>query len=246
MSDFPSRLARPAAALWAAGLFSLSGLAAAASDVVISQLYGGNGNTYNADYVELFNRSSGAVDVTGWSVQYASATGTGHFSANGVTTLAGSMQPGQYLLVRLATAATGAALPMPDASGGSNLSATGGKLALVSSASGLACNGGSAPCSAEQLAQIADLVGYGSANFKEGAATAPAGSGTTALFRAGGGCVDTDQNGADFSAGAPAPRQQRRAPEPLRRRASQCPHRHPMQCPERPAGDGRQRGAHRR
>lgn len=197
---------RLTSALCAVGLLSASGLAAAASDVVISQIYGGNGNTYNADYVELFNRGATAVSLSNWSVQYASATGTGNFSSNGVAAVSGTLQPGQYLLVRLATAAAGAAIPTPDATGSLNLSASAGKVILANVATGLACNGSSTPCSAEQSAQIVDLVGYGSANFKEGSAAAPAANGTTALFRANGGCADTDQNGTDFATGAPSPR----------------------------------------
>ncbi|WP_079434045.1 ExeM/NucH family extracellular endonuclease [Zoogloea sp. LCSB751] len=197
---------RLATALCAVGLLSASGLATAASDVVISQIYGGNGNIYNADYVELFNRGATAVTLSNWSVQYASATGTGNFSGNGVAAVNGTLQPGQYLLVRLATATAGTAVPTPDATGNLNLSASAGKVILANVGTGLACNGGSTPCSAEQSAQIADLVGYGSANFKEGSATAPAANGSSALFRANGGCSDTDQNGTDFATGTPSPR----------------------------------------
>ncbi|WP_398310506.1 ExeM/NucH family extracellular endonuclease [Zoogloea sp.] len=197
---------RLAAALCTAGILSVSGLASAASDIVISQIYGGGGNVYGADYVELFNRSSNPVDVSGWSVQYGSATGTGNFSGNGVAALSGTLQPGQYLLVRLATASGGSALPAADATGTSNLALANGKVVLANVATGLACNGSSTPCTPAQNAQIVDLVGYGTANFKEGASTAPAASATTALFRAAAGCTDTDNNGADFSTGAPAPR----------------------------------------
>src|SRR5262249_44827913 len=49
-------------------------------------------------------------------------------------------------------------------------------------------------------------VGYGNANFFKGASAAPALTSSTALFRAGGGCIDTNQNGADFTTGVPAPR----------------------------------------
>ena len=52
---------------------------AISNTVVISQIYGGGGNTgaiYKNDFIELFNRSASPVDVTGMSVQYASATGT--------------------------------------------------------------------------------------------------------------------------------------------------------------------------
>ncbi|MEO8152729.1 MAG: ExeM/NucH family extracellular endonuclease [Rhizobacter sp.] len=183
----------------------LGAASASTSGVVISQVFGGNGSTYTRDYVELFNAGSAPVSISGWSVQYSSATGTGNFSANGITTLSGSLQPGQYHLVGLATAAGGATLPSVDASGTTNLSSSAGKVALVNTSTGLACNGGSTPCSAAQLAQIVDLVGYGSANYFEGA-VAPALTATTALLRAGGGCTDTDNNAANFSSGTPAPR----------------------------------------
>ena len=48
------------------------------SSVVISQVYGGGGNSgapYNGDFIELFNRSSAPASLSGWSVQYASASG---------------------------------------------------------------------------------------------------------------------------------------------------------------------------
>ena len=54
-----------------------------AMSIVISQVYGGGGNsgaTYTNDFVELFNAGSAAVDLSGFSLQYASATGTGSFS----------------------------------------------------------------------------------------------------------------------------------------------------------------------
>ena len=47
-------------------------------DIVISQVYGGGGNsgaTYTNDFIELFNRGASPVSLVGWSVQYASSTG---------------------------------------------------------------------------------------------------------------------------------------------------------------------------
>src|SRR5687767_2656670 len=46
-------------------------------NIVISQVYGGGGNAggqFNNDFIELFNRGTAPIDITGWSVQYASAT----------------------------------------------------------------------------------------------------------------------------------------------------------------------------
>jgi predicted extracellular nuclease len=183
---------------------------ASAAGVVISQLYGAGGNSgaaFGNDYVEIFNAGSAAVAVAGWSVQYASATGTGTFAGNGAVGLPPlTLQPGQYLLVRLGSGgAAGAALPAADAVGSINMSGTAGKLVLVNNGSGLACNGGSVPCSPAQAAQIVDLVGFGSANYFETAA-APAASTSAALLRQGSGCIDSNNNAADFSTGTPAPR----------------------------------------
>ncbi len=178
------------------------------ADIVISQVFGGGGNTgapLANDFIELFNRGTTTVPLTGLSVQYASASGTGNFGANPVTPLSGSLAPGQSYLVQQ-SGGTGTPLPTPDATGTVNMSATGGKVALVSSTSGLACNGSAGqPCSPADLALIKDLVGYGSANFFEGAA-APAPSNSTAALRLGAGCTETDNNAADFVAGPPMPR----------------------------------------
>ena len=177
--------------------------------VRISQVYGGGGNSgapFRNDFIELYNSGDSPQLLTGWSVQYTSATGTGNFGANAVVSVTGTLQPGQYYLVQLAGGANGSVLPTPDATGTINMSATAGKAVLVKSTTGLACNGGSTVCSGAQLALIEDLVGYGSANFFEGAAAAPTLSNTTAALRKNSGAMDTDNNGADFEAGAPNPR----------------------------------------
>ena len=119
--------------------------------------------------------------------------------------LTGTLEPGQHYLVQLAGGATGLPLPTADATGTINMSATSGKVALVNSTTGLGCNGGAAVCNRRQLALIVDLIGYGSANFAEGFVTAAL-SNSTAAFRAGQGCTDTDTNGIDFMICPPAPR----------------------------------------
>src|SRR5688500_14225168 len=93
---------------------------AATQDLVVSQVYGGGGNagaSHTHDFVELFNRGTAAVPLTGMSLQYASATGTGNFGATNtmLTELSGTIQPKRYFLVQQASnAAVGAALPAPD------------------------------------------------------------------------------------------------------------------------------------
>ena len=60
-----------------AGAFVAPSARGASPDVLVSQVFAGGGNAgapYSNDFVELFNRGSTAVDVSGWSLQYASAT----------------------------------------------------------------------------------------------------------------------------------------------------------------------------
>jgi hypothetical protein len=189
-------------ALLAVGAAPVEG--ATTSTLVVSQVYAGGGNagaSYQNDYVELFNRGAAAVDLTGWTIQYAPAAGTTWQA----TTLSGSLASGRYYLVQLASsAAIGAPLPTPEATGTTNLAASGGKIALVRSATALTCGATAGSCSA--VAALEDLVGYGGATDYEGTAAAPSLDSTSALIRAGGGCTDANANATDFTAVAPVPR----------------------------------------
>src|SRR5262245_26227149 len=185
------------------GATSIS-LTVRAPHVVISQVYGGGGNTnatFTNDYLELYNPTDAIVTVTGWSLQYTSATGT---TWTNIQPIGGTIAPGEYYLVSLASGGdVGAPLPVaPNISGGINMAAGAGKIALVRNSGPLsgACPIGSDP-------DVVDFVGYGAtANCKEGSANAPAPSNTTAIFRINNGQTDTDQNGADFAAAPPHPR----------------------------------------
>ena len=67
-----SLLRRLPAALSLALPLGLLALAAPAHAVVISQVYGGGGNsgaTLRHDFIEVFNIGSAPVDIGGWSVQ---------------------------------------------------------------------------------------------------------------------------------------------------------------------------------
>jgi predicted extracellular nuclease len=172
--------------------------------VVISQVYGGAGcsnancSTFKNDFIELYNRGAAAVSLGGWSVQYASATGTGAWQVTALNNF--TLAPGQHYLVQESGNANGVnSLPAPDASGSIALSATAGKVALINTVAAL--NGACPNTSA-----FVDLVGYGStANCFE-SAPAPAPGTTTAVIRNTEGCADTDNNSADFKAGSPTPR----------------------------------------
>lgn len=171
---------------------------AASTDVLITEVYGGGGNSgapYTNDFVELTNNGSVPVDVSGWSIQYASAAG-GTWQ---VTNLTGSIAPGAaYLVQEGAGAGNGQPMPTPNASGNIAMSATAGKVALVTNQTALACG---TTCHAD--AAVKDYVGYGTATDFETAA-APGLSNTTSAARVDA-SKDTDNNSADFAAGNPSP-----------------------------------------
>lgn len=172
-----------------------------AANLVISQIYGGGGNsgaTYRNDYVELFNPGSLPASVSGWSIQYASASG----SSWQVGHLNGTIPGGGYYLVQLSSGgASGVLLPAANATNAINISGANGKLALVTNQVALS---GANPVGG---ATIADFVGYGTAGAYEGAGAAPTATGNaTAIYRNNNGATDTDNNDADFATGTPNPR----------------------------------------
>jgi hypothetical protein len=187
--------------------------------LVISQVYGGGGNTsatYQNDFVEIFNRGSRTVDfsVTPYSIQYAGAAS--NFGAANTRTdiTSGTIAPGHFFLVQMASGgAVGAALPTPDLSGGViNLSATAGKVALVFGTTALAANScpgddGVSPFN-PNVATIVDFLGYGTtATCYEGSGP-PSVSGTNSNARSvirTAPCTDTNVNSADFSNPTTAP-----------------------------------------
>ncbi|ADB32779.1 Endonuclease/exonuclease/phosphatase [Kribbella flavida DSM 17836] len=172
---------------------------AASSTVVITEVYGGGGNTgapYQNDFVELTNNSTSPVDLTGWSIQYASSAGV---SWSNKVALTGSIAPGGVYLARLAGGTTGQPLPEADVVGGVNMSASSGKVALVTSTTSLTCTTGCATANG-----VVDFVGYGGANDAEGS-PAPGPSNTTSVTRKVP-TTDSDNNASDFAAVNPSPK----------------------------------------
>jgi hypothetical protein len=165
-------------------------------DIVMSQIFGGGGNSgapFKNDFVELHNNTAQSVTLFGWSVQYASATGA---FTNIATIPTATIPSGGYYLIQQVGGATGANLPTADATGTLNFSATNGKVALVAGITGV---------SGSTSTLLSDFVGFGTANDFETTAAAAA-SNTTSLLRLSQGTADTNNNGADFITGTPAPR----------------------------------------
>ncbi|HLF50734.1 T9SS type A sorting domain-containing protein [Flavobacterium sp.] len=183
-------------------LFALVAGFTSNAQVVISQIYGGGGNsgaTYTNDFIEIFNRGTVAQDLTGWSVQYASATGTS-WAVTNLTPVV--LLPGQYYLVQEAAGGTpSVALPTPDATGTIAMSGTTGKVILVNVTT---AQTGVNPTGT----QIIDKVGFGTTpNGFEG--TGPTGtvlSNSLSAQRLNAGCVDADNNATDFTTGTPSAR----------------------------------------
>ncbi len=192
-----------AAALAVTGLAVATPAQAVSPDVVVSEVYGGGGNSgaeLKQDFVELYNAGAAEVDVTGWSVQYASASGTSWQ----VTELAGVIPAGRAFLVGQSFGSGGTVdLPTPDITGTIAMSGSSGKVALVTNSTALSCGATIGSCSA--IPTVRDLVGYGTGTSD--AETAPTGTAltsTTSASRAPAG-TDTDNNSTDFTTGAPSP-----------------------------------------
>jgi hypothetical protein len=170
--------------------------------VVISQVYGGGGNTgapFNRDFVELYNPTNGNISLTGWSLQYAGGDAS-NWSSNRVD-LSGTIKAGHYFLIELNGGNNnGVSLPAPDFSSNAiSMAAIAGKVALVNNTtvlSGTCPTGGS----------IVDFVGYGSAKCFEGGNGTVAPDNSDAVHRKGDGCTDTDDNEKDFFKRGPSPR----------------------------------------
>jgi len=184
-------------------------MAQTATHVVISEVYGGGGNSGSTildDFIELYNPTSSPIDISGWSVQYAAAaTATGAISATNQTIVPASTTikaHGYYLIQESAgTSTTAVALSSPDLIGTIAISGTTGKVFLVNNSTLLAAPAGGST--------VVDFVAWGpTATPYEGTGPAPVASNTTSIERkasatstattmAAGGSEDLMGNGYD-------------------------------------------------
>ena len=170
------------------------------ANIVINQVYGGGGNSgsfYTNDFIELYNNDDTAVNLSGWSVQYSSATGSGW--ASNLTLLSGIIPAHSFFLIQESTTQGAISnLPTPDLTGSIAMGATAGKVILCNTT---AAQTGTNPSGTA----VIDKVGYGTtANGFEGS-PAPAPGNTTSVRRVADG-VDNNNNATDFIAGNPLPR----------------------------------------
>ncbi|MFT3926179.1 MAG: lamin tail domain-containing protein [Myxococcales bacterium] len=166
--------------------------------VVISQVYGGGGNTgamIGNDFIELHNRGAAPASLSGWSVQYASSSASWLVQPLPDVSIPGG---GYYLIKETGGTVSGTPLQGADTQGTMAMGSRAGRVALVA--------GTTATSAADPLRL--DLVVYGTGAWSppiEGASTGDL-SNTTAALRNDDGCADTNDNFSDFTVGTPSPR----------------------------------------
>ncbi|HEY3530121.1 MAG TPA: ExeM/NucH family extracellular endonuclease, partial [Nocardioides sp.] len=173
--------------------------------LVINEVYGGGGNsgaTLTNDFVELKNTGSATVSLGGMRLEYRSATGTGD-AGSGITPLPDvDLPPGESFLVQEAKGAGGTqSLPAPDATGTIAMGSSGGQVYLVKASATDPFDPGTGNI---DNPDVVDFVGWGSTTTSYETAHGPASSNTTSVARNAAG-DDTNNNSADFTAGAPTP-----------------------------------------
>ncbi|MCF0148645.1 MAG: 5'-nucleotidase C-terminal domain-containing protein, partial [Clostridium sp.] len=169
-----------------------------ASYVVISEAYGGGGNAgakYTHDFIELYNPTDQDINIDGWQVQYASATGD--FGSSNNTKLSGIIKAKGYFLVQQGKGTGGTeALPTPDNVGSINMGGARFKVQLL-----------------DKDNSVVDYLGVDSTVF-EGEGPAPVISNSTSAQRkdndgSSNGVTngwDTNNNSKDFYSKEPTPR----------------------------------------
>ncbi|HEY0306784.1 MAG TPA: Ig-like domain repeat protein [Acidobacteriaceae bacterium] len=178
-------------------LFSTVSAHAASSTIIITQAYvsGGNsGATLKADFLELYNLTGSAIDISGYSIQYASAAGTSITTNSPFP--AGASIPAHGYYTAAGPVGTNGTCYAYDGLTTISFGATGGgKIYLVSSPTALTAAQVAAPVANEPL--VVDMIGYGTASVYEGSGSAPLPTTTTSDHRST--LTDTDDNKNDFS-----------------------------------------------
>lgn len=167
--------------------------------VVISEIYGGGGNsgaTYKNDFIELYNPTDTDISLKGWKIQYAAKSGS--FGSQNNTELTGVIKSNGYFLIQESRGNVGSdELPTPDIAGNIAISATDCKVRLI-----------------DENDNVIDLVGVGVANEAEGEKTAKGMSNTKSVQRKDNDASedgitngwDTNNNENDFYSNEPTPR----------------------------------------
>ncbi len=130
---------------------ALSGTAYVSSGVIISEVFGGGGNsgaTLKNDFIELYNTTAEAITIGGWSVQYFSAAVTGEASNVFVIPEGRFIPSGAHFLIK-ASAGTGGTQEITDQDATSTLQlgGTAGKIILYNTSA------------AQTISDISSIIG---------------------------------------------------------------------------------------
>ncbi|MFH5835482.1 CehA/McbA family metallohydrolase [Proteiniclasticum sp. C24MP] len=171
--------------------------------VVIYEAYGGGGNSgavYKSDFIVLKNISDQDVDLAGWAIQYASATGT----FNSKLDLEGTLAPESYFVIEAGTGTNQElpAVPTPDMTTGIAMGAKSFKLALTSDTTPIA-DSSLNETTFSNYPNIVDYLGVGTATAYLGVGTAPESSNSTSVIRKDIANPYTGDNSADFEVHTP-------------------------------------------
>lgn len=159
-------------------IWPLSATAASVPHIVISELQTGSSTDASKEFVELYNPTATSLSVAGWTMEYASATGT---TWSKKSTLTGSIASYGFYLISTAGYLTS------DVTMSSGLAATGGHVRIK-----------------DGTGVVIDTVGWGTATKAEGSpAAAPVAGGSIErlpgrLSELAGNSQDTDANVSDF------------------------------------------------
>ena len=160
-------------------------------NLLITEVQTGSESSASQEFVEVYNPRDDSVNLTGWRLEYASATS---LNWNTKVELSGTIQPRGFYTVSTADYVVGAS----DDVLSSGLAASGGHLRLVEQLSSDG-DGADEPSSQEQIA-VHDLIGWGSALHAE-VLPAPSQTGGESLKRIvdeDGEFVDTNDNSLDW------------------------------------------------
>jgi hypothetical protein len=163
--------------------------AASADHVVINEVsidsIAGSGGT-DDDWVELYNPTNQAINLTGWSIQKTAGTGSSLVKVPLTGTIPAE---GYFLIVRNGAATAASLVSKADVLASNSFSLSQNNIIYLVSTSTNIIN--------STDPNIIDFVGFGTASFFEGSAAAPAIPETKSIARIPAG-EDTNQNSVDF------------------------------------------------
>jgi hypothetical protein len=162
------------------GIVLVTKVSAISSSIVISQIQTASSFSATQEFIELNNNSDSKIDLSGWQVQYKSASGS---EWSKLSDLSGIVTARDFVLLSSQTT-TETYIPAANFFFSAGLAAPGGHIRITDN------NG-----------FMIDQIGWGSANNPEGTAV-PAPVAGQSLIRnidANGSFIDSDNNSSDFA-----------------------------------------------